>query len=118
MRIFGTRERPDSAKLADVTGEIREFVRRQSDFHADGQPSANNPASLLQQAAGSSEQEIDLLIAELQTLRERLQSEGARVQQSIVDYAILNQSAMQSAKVISECVRDWRVSKLRSSWLR
>jgi hypothetical protein len=116
MRIFGTRERPDSRKLADVTGEIREFVRRQSDFHADGQPSANNLDSLLQQVAVP-EREVENLIAELQTLRERLQSEGARVQQSIIDYATLNQSAMQSAKVISECVRDWRVSKLRP-WLR
>ena len=117
MRRFGTRGRSDNARLADVTAEIREFVRRQSEFHADGQPSANNPASL-QQVAGSPEQEIDLLIAELQTLREKLQSEGACVQQCIVDYAILNQSAMQSAKVISECLRDWRVSQLRNSWLR
>src|SRR5262245_22838017 len=117
MRIFGTRERPDSTKPADVIAEIREFVRRQ-DFHADNQASANNPASLLQQAVGSPEQEIDLLIAELQRLRERLQSEGASVQQCIVNYATLNQSAMQSAKVISECLRDWRVSKLGSSWLR
>ena len=106
MTFFRTRERPDNADVADMTGEIREFVREQSDPNADGPPSANNLHSLLQRMAGSPEQEIDNLIAELQTLRERLQSEGARVQQSIVDYATLNQSAMQSASVISECLKD------------
>jgi hypothetical protein len=117
MRIFGTRERSDSATPADLVAEIREFVRQQ-DFHADGQPSANNPASPLQQMVASPEQEIDVLIAELQALRERLQSEGACVQQCIANYATLNQSAMQSAKAISECLRDWRASTLRSSSLR
>src|SRR5262245_51372499 len=117
MKIFGTRERPDSAGPADVIGEIREFVRRQ-DFHADSRPAANTPASLLAQVAGDPELEIDLLIAELQRLRERLQSEGESVQQCIVNYATLNQSAMQSAKAISECLRDWRDSKLRNTFLR
>lgn len=117
MRIFGTRERPDSARPADLIAEIREFVRRQN-FHADGQPSANKPASQLQQMVESPAQEIDVLIAELQALRETLQSEGECVQQCIVNYATLNQSAMQSAKAISECLRDWRVSTLRSSQLR
>lgn len=117
MRIVGTLERPDSTRPADVIAEIREFVRRQN-FHADSRPLANNPASPLKQLVESPEQAIDLLIAELQALRERLQSEGACVQQCIVNYAILNQSAMQSAKAISECLRDWRASKLRDPWLR
>jgi hypothetical protein len=98
MGFFTTRERPDIAKLADVTGEIREFVHQQKDSNADGQPPANNLASLLQ----TPEREIDNLIAELQALRDKLQSEGARVQQKVVDYATLSQSAMQSTKVISE----------------
>jgi hypothetical protein len=102
MGFFTTRERPDIAKLADVTGEIREFVHQQKDSNADGQPPANNLASLLQ----TPEREIDNLIAELQALRDKLQSEGARVQQKVVDYATLSQSAMQSTKVISEFVRN------------
>jgi hypothetical protein len=62
MRIFTTRERPDIAKLADVTGEIREFVRQQKDSNADGgQPPANNLASLLQRVTGAPEREIDHL---------------------------------------------------------
>ena len=104
MKLFGTHERPDVAKLAKVTREIHEFCR-QRDFHADRQPSANNLDLLLQQVAAPG-REIDNLIAKLQTLRDRLQSEGARVQQCVVDYATLNQSAVQSAKVISGCLQD------------
>jgi hypothetical protein len=107
MRIFTTRERPDIAKLTDVTGEIREFVGQQKDSNADGgQPPANNLASLLQRVTGAPEREIDNLIAELQALREKLQSEAARVQQKVVDYATLSQSAIQSTKVISESLRN------------
>ena len=94
------------AKLANVEGEIREFVRQQNDFHADGQPPANNVTSPLQGAAGAPEQEIDNLIAELQAMRERLQSEGSRVQQRVVDYATMSQSAMQSVKAISESLQN------------
>jgi hypothetical protein len=47
--------------------------------------------------------EIDNIIVELQTFREKLQSEGARVQREIVEYATLSQSTLQSTKVISEC---------------
>src|SRR5262245_796647 len=104
MRLFGTHERPDVAKLAKVTREIHEFCR-QRDFHADRQRSAN-PASLLQRVAGIPEQEVDKLIAELQTMRERLRSEGTRVRKRVVDYATLSQSTAQSAKVISECLRN------------
>ena len=106
MGIFTTRERPDIAKLADVTEEIREFVHQQNDSDADGQPPENNLASLLQRMAGTPEQEIDDLIAKLEALREKLESDGARVQQKIVDYATLSQSAMQSTKVISESMRN------------
>ena len=106
------------AKLANVEGEIREFVRQQNDFHADGQPPANNVTSLLQGAAGAPgapEQEIDNLIAELQAMRERLQSEGSRVQQRVVDYATMSQSAMQSVKAISESLQNTSALLRRSN---
>jgi hypothetical protein len=47
-------------------------------------------------------QEIDRLIAELQTLRKLLQNEGTRVQREIAEYANLSQSAMQTTNVIAE----------------
>ena len=47
-------------------------------------------------------------MTELHTLRELLQSEGARVQREITEYAHLSQSAMQSTKVIAESLAKWK----------
>ena len=58
--------------------------------------------------AGTSVQEIDGLIAELQTLRSLLQKEGARVQRSLAEYAHLSQSAMQSTRIIAESLAQWK----------
>jgi hypothetical protein len=71
---------PDSA----VEGEIREFVRRDSASlrrvpDSDSELVANNISTLLQRVAGTSVQEIDRLISELQTLRELLQAQAFSV---------------------------------------
>jgi hypothetical protein len=103
----------DHATETAVEGEIREFVRRdvatlRRSPEAESEVVANNISTLLQRVAGSSVQEIDRLIAELQTLRELLQAEGARVQREITEYAHLSQSAMQSTKVITESLAKWK----------
>ena len=108
----------DLDKKAEVAveGEIREFVRRDGANlrrtpELDSEMVANNIATLLQRVAGSSVQEIDRLIAELQTLRELLHEEGARVQREIATYAQLSQSAMQSTKIIAESLGQWKKSE-------
>jgi hypothetical protein len=115
MNLLKSRETADvdtSVETA-VEGEIREFVRR--DFASvrrppenDGEVVANNISSLLQRVSGSSVQEIDRLIGELQTLRDMLQTEGARVQREIIQYANLSQAAMQSTKIIAESLTNWK----------
>jgi hypothetical protein len=70
---------------------------------------------LLQRVSGNSAQEIDRLITELQTLRDVLQSEGARVQREITQYAHLSQSAMQSTKIIAESLQSWKSEGLRAA---
>ena len=62
----------------------------------------NDISALLQRVAGSSVAEIDRLMSALQTLRDLLHSEGARVQREIAGYAHLSQSVVQSTKIISE----------------
>ena len=92
----------------EVDGEIREFMRREVVTDPARQPEnenelvANNINSLLQRVTGTSAQEIDKLITELQMLRDRLQSEAARVQSDIVEYATLSQAALHSTKIIAE----------------
>ena len=96
-----------------MEGEIREFVRRDATAlrrapENDSEVVAHNITTLLQRVAGTSVQEIDRLITELQSLRELLQQEGARVQREITEYAHLSQSAMQSTKIIAESLANWK----------
>ena len=115
MSILKSRETAETNKPADngVEGEIRDFVRRdvatlRRQSESDSELIANNIGSLLQRVAGTSVQEIDRLISELQTLREMLQSEGARVQRELVEYATLSQAAMASTKIIAESLTHWK----------
>jgi hypothetical protein len=103
----------DESNGAEVEGEIREFVRRdvatlRRNAESDSELVASNIGSLLSRVAGTSVQEIDRLITELQTLRELLHNEGARVHREIVEYATLSQSAMQSTKIIAESLAQWK----------
>jgi hypothetical protein len=103
----------DKTGEAQVEGEIREFVRRdvatlRSRPENDSEMVASNIGNLLQRVAGTSVKEIDKLIAELQTLREMLHNEGARVQREIVEYAALSQAAMQSTRIIAESLTHWK----------
>src|SRR5882757_11281806 len=101
----------DQAEVA-MEGEIRDFVRNGANLRrapeSDSELVANNITTLLQRVAGTSVQEIDRLIAELQTLRELLHEEGARIQREIAEYAHLSQSAMQSTKIIAESLGKWK----------
>ena len=115
MALIKSREPAELEKSAEVEveGEIRDFVRRdvatlRRQPESDSEMVASNITSLLQRVAGTSVQEIDNLIGELQTLRERLHSEGARVQREIVEYATLSQAAMQSTKIITESLTHWK----------
>jgi hypothetical protein len=84
-------------------------------------PAANelavgNVGSLLQNASRTSVQEIEKLIAELQTLRGKLQNEAARVEHEIVGYALRIQNAKKSISAISEslsfCRKDHDTAKV------
>ena len=114
MTLIKTREAAeDNAAESEVEGEIREFVRRdvatlRRQPESDSEMVASNISSLLQRVSGTSVQEIDKLIGELQTLREMLATEGARVQREIVEYATLSQAAMQSTKIIAESLTHWK----------
>lgn len=115
MSLFKSRDTSehDTSVETEVEGEIREFVRRdvatlRRHAESDSEMVASNINSLLQRVAGTSIQEIDKLIAELQTLRDRLSTEAARVQREIVEYATLSQAAMQSTKIIAESISSWK----------
>ena len=116
MTLFKSRDATSDLEKSvesEVEGEIREFVRRdvatlRRHPENDSEIVASNINTLLQRVAGTSIQEIDKLITELQTLRDRLSSEAARVQREIVEYATLSQAAMQSTKIIAESISSWK----------
>ncbi len=112
MSIF-RHETTELEKIEEVEGENREFVRRDVaglrwQQGNDGEMVANNISSLLQRVSVNSVQEIDRLIGELKTLRDRLQHEGERVQREIVEYAGMSQAATQSTKIIVESLNYWK----------
>ena len=98
----------DQSVETEVEGEIREFVRRDVVTNRERQPeNESEPVvssinSVLQRATTTSVQGIDALITELQSLRDKLHSEGARVQREIVQYSTLTTAALQSTKIIAE----------------
>jgi hypothetical protein len=102
---LGSAEIGKSAE-AEVEGNIRELVRRESlafrQGENDSEVAANNLTALLRRVSGISTREVDNLIAELQILREKLQTDGDRVQRDLAEFAALSQSVVQLTKIISD----------------
>jgi ElaB/YqjD/DUF883 family membrane-anchored ribosome-binding protein len=104
----------DQLAGTEVEAEIREFVRRDvtnnRERHADkdSDMAASSINSVLQRASTNSVQEIDNLIAELQSLGDTLHKERARVQREIVQYSSLTRAALKSTKVIAESLTQFK----------
>jgi len=98
----------DNSQDIDVEGNIRELVRRDSaalrETADESEIAASDLGALLGRVSGSSMREIDNLIDELKGLRDKLQSDGNRVQRDVADYAALTQSVMQLTKIITDGV--------------
>jgi hypothetical protein len=94
--------------VEELDREIREVVRHEVETNPGRQPEneselvASNVYSLLQRMSATSLQEIDSLITGLESSRDMLQSEAARVQREIVQYSTLSQATLQSTKIITE----------------
>jgi hypothetical protein len=91
---------------ASLEGQIREFVRKDNTpIHASTEASesaVNGVCSLVRRVAGTSLEEIDNTIVELQKLRGFLVSEGERLQRELADYGKLTKAALRSSKIITE----------------
>jgi hypothetical protein len=108
MNFVRPRGAESDKPAAEVESNIRELVRRDStalrQAETDSELAANNLGSLLRRVSAHSTREIDLLIGELRTLREKLANDGSRVEREIVDYAALSQSVIQLTKIIADGV--------------
>lgn len=98
----------------EFEGEIREFIRRDVSLRRSTrlEPEASSPGGsingLLDRVAGTSIDEIDRVIGELQAMRDTLATEGERVQHEVAQFANLSQAAMASLRLIAESLDRWR----------
>jgi hypothetical protein len=103
-----------AAAISDVAEGIRDLIAAEI-------PSFSVPAdeagptlggdkftSLIQKIAATSVEELDRLIGELQQAKAYLQSEGERIERETAGYVQLSQTALESVKIISETVGEWR----------
>lgn len=102
---------PSATETSDVEveGTIRELARGSAVFrqgeNGDREMSVTGLGSLLRRVSGNSRRELDTLIGELHTLREKLETDSRRLQNDISEYASLSEQVMQLTRIISESVR-------------
>jgi hypothetical protein len=101
QRVLGAKE-PSPSNTAEVQIEPSGSPAGDS---SNGGLSGEHLGNLLAQLARTSLSEIDSLIGELQTLRRKLQADGARIGRDIATYAELSQQVMQLTTIISDSVK-------------
>jgi hypothetical protein len=100
-----------------IGGNVHELVPR-ADSHLEQKREAVDDRNrngedlnaLIQRIAGSSMDEIDRVISELEAVREALRREGERVSREISGYASLSHSAATAMKIIGDSIKQWRES--------
>jgi hypothetical protein len=70
--------------------------------YGGSESAVNGVCSLVRRVAGTSLEEIDNMIVELQKLRVFLVGEGERLQRELADYGKLTKAALRSSKIITE----------------
>jgi len=110
--------RPDDdgdAADTEFEGEIREFIRRDVTSlrkSPEGSDlSGNGVGTLIQRVSGTTVNEIENLILELQSMQDSLRNEGERVQREIAGYVHLSQAANTSIKLITDGVSQWKSAR-------
>jgi hypothetical protein len=81
-------------------------ARRQSNSVLQAEDTGEKASTLLLRFSVDSTREIDRLIDSLKNLREKLKSDGARLQRDIVEYASLGQSAVQLTKIVTDSMNN------------
>ena len=107
----------DQVLKSAIAGNVHELVPRadsplnqKREVDDDKGRSGEDLIALIQRAAGSSMDEIDRAISELEAVREILRNKGERVSREIAGYAGLSQSATTVMKIIGDSIKQWRNS--------
>lgn len=107
-RPLGSAEIEKSLEV-EISGNIHELARGSSAVFRQGEggdaETSDNLAALLRRVAEASTRELESLIADLQALRRKLNTDGNRIQREIAEYTELSQQVMQLTNIISESVK-------------
>jgi hypothetical protein len=112
----GAADAKSAADAGSFEGEIREFIRRdvaimrrpQTEPEPAADPAAEHVNALVHRVSGSSMEEIDRVILELQGIRDMLRKEGERVTREVSGFASLNHAAITSMRVIADSLTQWK----------
>ena len=102
MGYFTARERNALDKSVDkrTQTKLREFAH--DDFAARQRPTNTDIGSMVRQVSDGTVRMIDAVIAQLKHRREAIFGESVRMHQEIAAYAKLNQSTVDSTRIISD----------------
>jgi hypothetical protein len=99
------------ASATQIEGQLDKLIRRDvatlrkpQQISDDGDAGVSRVCSVIGRISAASVKEIEKLVAELQNLRDFVQSESQRVQREITDYAQLTESSTSSTKIMLESV--------------
>lgn len=101
--------------LEDPINGARVAVTRQTVKRQSNEGSNAHLDALIGRLAGSSMDEIDNVIRELEMMRELLRNEGERISRDIAGYAGLSQASMAAVKIISDSLEIWKDPPGRSA---
>lgn len=107
----------DVNQPAEFESAIRDFVRRDFPLRRERQPDAGveagleNVHSLIGRVTAASAAEIERVIGELQTMRDRLREAGDRAQRELMSYADLSHTATASLKLVTESLTRGRAAR-------
>lgn len=82
------------------------------DLPTEAELTANGVSTYLQNVSAVSCGEIDALIGDLSGLREKLVTDGSRIERDVVDFAALNQSIVRLTEVVMDSVTQVQASGL------
>ena len=114
MKSYGLKESTKISQSSeiDVGGNIHELLVtrpsdaiRQADVVGD-EIAVNSVAPFLRRVSEGSRREIKHLVNALQTLDEKLQTDGDRIQRDVEEYTELSKHVMQLTTIISDSVKE------------
>jgi hypothetical protein len=105
MNFVGRANSANNESEQKLEGEVRQSAPQGSD-HVDQVDDVKlttyDLENLTRRMSLASTREIDNLIGELKTLRQKLATDGSRLERQLAEYAGLSQSVTQLTKIIAE----------------